>query len=603
MAKADDFSVFSVLVTGSDRGIGLGLVKRFLELPCPPKWVFATTLDLEGEETKELRELACKCPNLVVLQLDVTKLESIQAALKEVEKYVGEGGLTILYNNAGIWTFNDLQTENAKDMMRVYSVDTIGPLQMSQAFLPLLKKAARRSPCQGLSSSKAAVINMSSTAGSIELMAYWDQVHVIGYRCAKAALNMLTKCQSLEYPADGIMSVAIHPGSVKTANNPIPEISVEESTRGIMTVLSKLCEEDNGTFLDFLAPGEMAKSLHFCVFSVLVTGSHRGIGLGLVKRFLKLPCPPKWVFADLEGEETKEVKELACKHPNLVVLQLDVTKLESIQAALKEVEKCVGEGGLTLLVNNAVTRLFNDFETENGKNMMTIYSTNTIGPLQMSQAFLPLLKKAARRSPQEGLSCSKAAIINTSSSAGSMEVMLLWDKWKGIGYRCSKAALNMLTRCQSLEYPRHGILSVCIHPGWVKTKYKDAVLTVEESTEGIMSVLSVLSEKDNGTFVDWLGRQVPWCSIELMERWDIMQRVAYRCSKTALNMLTKCQSLDYSSHGILCVALHPGSVKTPKREGDTSLEESTQGIITVLSLLSDEDNGTFVDWLGRRIPW
>ncbi|KAM6430100.1 C-signal-like [Liasis olivaceus] len=247
--------------------------------------------------------------------------------------------------------------------------------------------------------------------------------------------------------------------------------------------------------------------------SVLVTGSDRGIGLGLVKRFLTLPCPPKWVFAttlDLNGEETKEVKELACKHPNLVVLQVDVTVLESIQAALKEVGKCVGEAGLTLLINNAGIGLFNDLDTENAKDMMTVYSINTIGPLQMSQAFLPLLKKAAQRSPREGLSCSKAAIINTSSSAGSFEVMRLWDKWKVIGYRCSKAALNMLTKCQSLEYPSNGILSVCIHPGWVRTNYKDADLSVEESTQGIMTVLSMLSEEDNGTFVDWLGRQVPW---------------------------------------------------------------------------------------------
>ncbi|XP_070809263.1 C-signal-like [Pituophis catenifer annectens] len=252
MAKPVDFHIFSVLVTGSDRGIGLGLVKRFLELPYPPKWVFATTLDLEGKETKELRELVCKYPNLVVLQLDVTKLESIQAAQKEVQKCVGEGGLTILYNNAGVWDFNDLQTENAKDMMRVYSVDAIGPLQMSQAFLPLLKKAARRSPCQGLSTSKAAIINMSSIAASIELMAGFEQFKMIGYRCAKAALNMLTKCQSLGYSADGIMSVTMHPGLVKTANSPVPEISVEESTQGIITVLPKLCEEDNGTFVDYL---------------------------------------------------------------------------------------------------------------------------------------------------------------------------------------------------------------------------------------------------------------------------------------------------------------------------------------------------------------
>uniref|UniRef100_A0A8C6Y1B6 Uncharacterized protein n=1 Tax=Naja naja TaxID=35670 RepID=A0A8C6Y1B6_NAJNA len=354
MARSMDFCVFSVLVTGSDRGIGLGLVKRFLELPCPPKWVFATTLDLEGEETKELRELACKHPNLVMLQLDVTNLEGIQAAQKEVQKCVGEGGLTILYNNAGIWLFNTLETENAKDMMHVYSVNTIGTLQMSQAFLPLLKKASQRSPCQGLSCSKAAIINMSSSMGSVEFMTYWVQCQMIGYRCSKAALNILTKCQSLQYSADGIMSVAIHPGSVSTTCNPI------------------------------------------------------------------------------------ELRELVCKYPNLVVLQLDVTNLESIQAALKEVQKCVGEGGLTILINNAGTWAFNDLQTENAKDMMRVYSVDVIGTLQMSQAFLPLLKKAARRSPCQGLSSSKAAIINMSSIAGSIELMAVWDQYQIIGYRCSK---------------------------------------------------------------------------------------------------------------------------------------------------------------------
>ncbi|XP_063169100.1 C-signal-like [Candoia aspera] len=252
MAKATDFSVFSVLVTGSNRGIGLGLVKRFLELPSPPKWVFATTRDLKAEKSKEVKELARKHPNLVVLQLDVADLESIQAAVKDVEKCVGDGGLTILINNAGTWAFTDLTTENAKDMMRIYSINTIGPLQMSQAFLPLLKKAAQRSPRQGLSCSKAAIINISTIGGSIELMAYWDKGQGISYRCSKAALNMLTKCQSLEYPAHGILTVPIHPGLVKTRDSPVLEITVEESTQGIMTVLSMLSEEDNGTFLDWL---------------------------------------------------------------------------------------------------------------------------------------------------------------------------------------------------------------------------------------------------------------------------------------------------------------------------------------------------------------
>ncbi|XP_013925134.1 PREDICTED: C-factor-like [Thamnophis sirtalis] len=189
----------------------------------------------------------------------------------------------------------------------------------------------------------------------------------------------------------------------------------------------------------------------------------------------------------------------------------DVTILESIQAVLKEVERCVGDGGLTLLINNAGRWFFENLEKENAKDMQTLYSINTIGPLQMSQAFLPLLKKAARNSPMQGLNTSKAAIINISSSLGSMEVMLIWEKAQVVSYRCSKAALNMLTKCQSLEYSKSGILTVAIHPGLVNTannRYPE--ITVEESTKGIVTVLSTLSEKDNGTFLDWLGHCVPW---------------------------------------------------------------------------------------------
>ncbi|XP_070616489.1 C-signal-like [Erythrolamprus reginae] len=253
MAKSMDLSVFSVLVTGSDRGIGLGLVKRFLDLPSPPKWVFATTMDLEGADNQELKELACQYPNLVVLQLDVTKLESVQAVVKEVQKCVGESGLTLLINNAGLGVGNDLDRENARDMMRVYSVNTIGPLHMGQACHPLLKLAARRSPCQGLSACKAAIVNLSSILGSIELMDRWETMKYVAYRCSKTALNMLTKCQSLEYSSQGILCLAIHPGRVKTSKLEVSaDMTVEESTKCILTVLSMISDEDNGTFVDWL---------------------------------------------------------------------------------------------------------------------------------------------------------------------------------------------------------------------------------------------------------------------------------------------------------------------------------------------------------------
>ncbi|KFV64731.1 hypothetical protein N307_13217, partial [Dryobates pubescens] len=254
------------------------------------------------------------------------------------------------------------------------------------------------------------------------------------------------------------------------------------------------------------------------IHSVLVTGANRGIGLGFIQHFLGMPTPPKWVFAgcrDPKGQRAQELQNLASKHPNLVIVSLDVSTPASIKAAAATVEKHLGGSGLTLLINNAGVAKINKLEEETLEDMRQVYTTNTIGPLLMGQAFLPLLKKAAQGSPGSGLSCSKAAIVNMSSIAGSIEEMYVWEYGQVISYRCSKAALNMLTKCQSLGYREHGILCITLHPGWVQTDMGSGgphkpPLTVDTSVRGMLKVLSSLSEKDTGTFLDWEGKVVPW---------------------------------------------------------------------------------------------
>ncbi|XP_010193095.1 PREDICTED: uncharacterized oxidoreductase C663.06c-like [Mesitornis unicolor] len=254
------------------------------------------------------------------------------------------------------------------------------------------------------------------------------------------------------------------------------------------------------------------------VRSLLVTGANRGIGLGLVQHFLGRPKPPEWVFAgcrDPKGQRAQELQNLVSRHPNLVIIPLDVTDPASIKAAAVRVEEQLGGSGLNLLINNAGMLICNTIDNEKMENMTRIYTTNTVGPLLMSQAFLPLLKKSAQRSLGSALSCSKAAIINMSSSAGSIEEVFLWDQAHIVAYRCSKAALNMLTKCQSLGYREHGILCVALHPGWVHTDMGDSVghtppVTVDASVRGMLKVLSSLSEKDTGTLLDWEGKVVPW---------------------------------------------------------------------------------------------
>ncbi|XP_060110152.1 C-signal-like [Heteronotia binoei] len=249
--------------------------------------------------------------------------------------------------------------------------------------------------------------------------------------------------------------------------------------------------------------------------SVLVTGSNRGIGLELIRQLLGKSKRPEWVFAtcrDPEGPRGQELKGLAAKHHEMKIVPLEATDPSSIQAAATEVTETLQGAGLNLLINNAAIARLSTLESETPEDMSELYKNNTIGPMLVTKAFLPLLRKASQKSPQKGMSCSKAAIVNVSSEGGSITNVLMWDLGHFISYRCSKAALNMLTRCQSLGYSEDEILCIALHPGWVQTDMgsSEAPLTVDASVRAILKTLGHLSEKDNGTFVNWEGSAVPW---------------------------------------------------------------------------------------------
>ncbi|KFO63052.1 C-factor, partial [Corvus brachyrhynchos] len=233
-----------------------------------------------------------------------------------------------------------------------------------------------------------------------------------------------------------------------------------------------------------------------CVHSVLVTGANRGLGLGFVQHFLRMPKPPQWIFAtcrDPKGQRAQELQNLASKHPNIIIIPL----------------RCLLEVGILCPSSSVLPTV------EGAAPLPCAMSMCAPVPSVSSQAFLPLLKKAAQGSPGSGLSCSKAAIINMSSYAGSIEDVYLWDFGQVVSYRCSKAALKMLSKCQSLAYREHGVLCVALHPGWVQTDMGDTgsykpPLTVDDSLQGMLKVLSSLSEKETGTFLDWEGKVLPW---------------------------------------------------------------------------------------------
>ncbi|XP_060063672.1 C-signal-like [Ylistrum balloti] len=244
--------------------------------------------------------------------------------------------------------------------------------------------------------------------------------------------------------------------------------------------------------------------------SVLITGANRGIGLELVRQFLQLETPPKHVFATCRSpDKAEDLHTLANSNGAVQVLKLDVSEPDSFPGLREEVESVLQGSGLNLLINNAGIIGRDDLSSVTVQRMESLYRTNTIGPLFLAKEFLPLIQKAAKAASNQPMSCTKAAIVNMTSKVGSME-----DNGSGgrYPYRTSKAALNMVTKNLSVDLKSDDILSVSLHPGYVKTDMggPNALITSEQSVQGMMNVMAGLNEDTNGLMIDYAGKIIPW---------------------------------------------------------------------------------------------
>lgn len=150
----------SVLITGANRGIGLQLVKEFLKLGnSKVANVLATYRDLSTAE--ELNDLAKSNSNLSLLQLETTNYGGYDAFRDQVAAIVGDKGLSLLINNAGIALRSSLDDVTPEKMLENYEVNVVAPLILSKALLPLLRKSAS-------AGHRTVIAHMSSQLGSIE---------------------------------------------------------------------------------------------------------------------------------------------------------------------------------------------------------------------------------------------------------------------------------------------------------------------------------------------------------------------------------------------------------------------------------------------------
>lgn len=221
----------TILITGANRGIGLGLARQFLSRG----WRVIATCR-RSESTGDLADLARAHPDhCVVTALEVRDAVSV-AALAGI---LGPQSLDVLVNNAGINPApRDLGVDQVAPERVADALDTnlLGALRVLQAAVPALHRSPR-----------PRIVNISSGAGSLaHNSANKPQP---AYCISKAALNMLTRCAARDLP--GITVVSVSPGWIRTdMGGAGAELGPDEATAALATTIENLHPQHSGEWLD-----------------------------------------------------------------------------------------------------------------------------------------------------------------------------------------------------------------------------------------------------------------------------------------------------------------------------------------------------------------
>ena len=241
----------------------------------------------------------------------------------------------------------------------------------------------------------------------------------------------------------------------------------------------------------------------------LVTGANAGLGKQVAKDLVGHGYTVLVGARDLAKGETaaREIGERA------IALQLDVTDPASVATAAERVRKEFGR--VDLLVNNAAivqSGRYDSAEEVLAASMASaasldeiraIFETNVLGPLAVTQAFLPLMR-----------SSTAGRIVNVSSGIGSLTLnsdpSFPFRPYFGVTYPASKTALNAVTLALAIELEDSGIKVRAVSPSFTATALNDFQGTDSVEVGARPIVLAALdTESPTGSFTGPDGNY-PW---------------------------------------------------------------------------------------------
>jgi len=229
--------------------------------------------------------------------------------------------------------------------------------------------------------------------------------------------------------------------------------------------------------------------------NVLITGANRGLGLGFVKKFLEKNVK---VFCTTRNiSKSNELMKYQTKYPN----NLEICELDLIAENSSNVlSNFLGDNPVDTFISNAgvIGSSIQHFKGVSSNSWLEVLKINLIAPLLITQSIVRNIEIS-----------NEKKVYFISSKVGSI------DDNRGGGmyiYRSSKTALNQVVKSLSIDLKPLGISVISLHPGWVRTDMggPNALISVDQSIDGMMSVISSTNIKNSGQFLNYDGNKIPW---------------------------------------------------------------------------------------------
>lgn len=226
----------TVLITGSNRGIGLGFVEHY----AGAGWnVIATCRN--PDQADELKALQAEFPHIVIERLDVTDHDRIDALAAQYR----DQPLDLLVNNAAILGGLPEQQIGGLDyelFQQVMAINVYAPMKMSEAFADHVAASEQKK-----------IIALTSGLSSIEMTSKMPGFYY--YRSSKAALNMVMRAMRVDLRDRGIVVALVSPGMVDTqllydSGWRGKSLTPEESVTGMAAHIGQLTQEDPGVIVN-----------------------------------------------------------------------------------------------------------------------------------------------------------------------------------------------------------------------------------------------------------------------------------------------------------------------------------------------------------------